>query len=112
MQQGTVEQQHNPTSSLCFVVLTRNYNTHLKPLTTRPSNTNTEAHANYVPEMSENATEVVYIPIKPGLDLSSGETKETWESTLNTIAKQPGVKALYWGRQIESPDTVQMLVGA
>jgi len=61
--------------------------------------------------MSENATEVVYIPMKPGLDLSSGEAKGTWESTLSTIAKQPGVKALYWGRQIENPDTVQMAVG-
>jgi hypothetical protein len=49
--------------------------------------------------------------MKPGLDLSSGETKEIWESTLRTIAKQPGVKAVYWGRQIESPDTVQILVG-
>jgi len=61
--------------------------------------------------MSENATEIVYIPMKPGLDLSTGEAKETWESTLSTIAKQPGAKALYWGRQIENPDTVQMAVG-
>ncbi|KAI4664885.1 uncharacterized protein J4E79_003184 [Alternaria viburni] len=60
--------------------------------------------------MSENATEIVYIPMKPGLDLSSGEAKETWESTLSTIAKQPGAKALYWGRQIENPETVQMAV--
>ena len=61
--------------------------------------------------MSKNATEVVYMPMKPGLDLSSGEAKEVWDSTLSTIAKQPGCKALYWGRQIENPDTVQMLVG-
>jgi len=60
--------------------------------------------------MSENATEIVYIPMKPGLDLSTDEAKETWESTLSTIAKQPGAKALYWGRQIENPDTVQMAV--
>jgi hypothetical protein len=51
------------------------------------------------------------MPMKPGLDLSLGETKEVWDSTLSTIAKQPGCKALYWGRQIENPDTVQMLVG-
>jgi hypothetical protein len=61
--------------------------------------------------MSENATEIAYLPMKPGIDLSSGEAKEAWESTLSTIAKQPGCKALYWGRQIENSDTVQMVVG-
>lgn len=61
--------------------------------------------------MSGSVTEVVYLHMKPGLDLSLGEAKEVWQSTLSTIAKQPGCKALYWGRQIENPDTVQMLVG-
>ncbi|KAG9191776.1 hypothetical protein G6011_10510 [Alternaria panax] len=60
--------------------------------------------------MAGNVTEIVYLPMKPSLDLSSGEAKEVWESTLSTIAKQPGCQALYWGRQIENPDTVQMLV--
>ncbi|KAH8644959.1 hypothetical protein IG631_02423 [Alternaria alternata] len=61
--------------------------------------------------MSGSVTEVVYLHMKPGLDLSSGEAEEAWQSTLSTIAKQPGCKALYWGRQIENPDTIQMLVG-
>jgi hypothetical protein len=58
--------------------------------------------------MSELATEIVYLPLKPNLDL---DTNATWAKTLTTIAQQPGVKAAYWGRQIENPDTVQMAIG-
>ncbi|KAL1800735.1 hypothetical protein ACET3X_001077 [Alternaria dauci] len=60
--------------------------------------------------MSENVSEVVYMSMRPALYLSSGEAKEAWQSTLSTIAQVPGCKALYWGRQLENPDTVQMVV--
>jgi hypothetical protein len=58
--------------------------------------------------MSELATEIVYLSLKPNLDL---DTNATWATILTTIAQQPGIKAVYWGRQIEHPDTVQMVVG-
>ncbi|KAE8824177.1 hypothetical protein PTNB85_08733 [Pyrenophora teres f. teres] len=61
--------------------------------------------------MSEPVTEVAYLPLKPSLDLSSGETKEAWQSALRTIASQPGFKTGYWGKQIENPDTLQLVIG-
>ncbi|EDU49368.1 ABM domain containing protein [Pyrenophora tritici-repentis] len=60
--------------------------------------------------MSEPITEVAYLPLKPSLDLSSGEAKEVWQSTLRTIASQPGFKTGYWGKQIENPDTLQLVI--
>lgn len=61
--------------------------------------------------MSGTTTEVVYLKLKPGLDLSAGKTKEDWEALLSTIKKQPGAKKLVWGRQIEHPDIVQIVEG-
>lgn len=61
--------------------------------------------------MSEPVTEVAYLPLKPSLDLSSGEIKEAWQSALRTIASQPGFKTGYWGKQIENPDTLQLVIG-
>ncbi|KAI8939799.1 hypothetical protein NX059_003538 [Plenodomus lindquistii] len=60
--------------------------------------------------MSARTIEVVYLPTKAGLDLSSGEAKTARDNTLNTIAKQPGVQALYWGTQVEHPDILQVVV--
>ncbi|RMZ70146.1 nuclear pore complex subunit [Pyrenophora seminiperda CCB06] len=62
-------------------------------------------------KMSYPVAEVAYLPLKPSLDLSSGKIKEAWQSTLRTIASQPGFKTGYWGRQIENPDTLQLVIG-
>lgn len=56
-------------------------------------------------------TEVVYIPLKAGLDLGNPDNKAVWDSTLATFAKQKGLNAVYWGRQVEDPDTLQLLQG-
>ncbi|USP73439.1 hypothetical protein yc1106_00713 [Curvularia clavata] len=61
--------------------------------------------------MSDTTTEVVYLLLKSGLDISAGEKKIQWEDGLSTIMKQPGAKRVLWGRQIEDPDTVQMIIG-
>ena len=62
-------------------------------------------------KMSDPVTEIAYLPLKPDLDLTSGDIKEVWQSTLRTIASQPGFKTGYWGKQIENPDTVQLVIG-
>ncbi|EUC32585.1 hypothetical protein COCCADRAFT_37528 [Bipolaris zeicola 26-R-13] len=60
--------------------------------------------------MLDVTTEVVYLPFKTGLDLSAGEKKEIWEDVLSTIKRQPGAIRVLWGRQIEHPDTVQLVI--
>ncbi|KAF2470414.1 uncharacterized protein BDR25DRAFT_287334 [Lindgomyces ingoldianus] len=60
--------------------------------------------------MSEQTTEIAYIPLASGLDLSSGDTQKMLEETLGTIKSQPGCKSLFWGRQIEHPDVMQMVI--
>lgn len=61
--------------------------------------------------MSKQATEVAYLPIAPGIDLESGDKAKTWQEGLSLIAAQPGYQAMYWGRQIEHPDIVQLVIG-
>ena len=61
--------------------------------------------------MAQPVTEVVYLPTKPGLDIESGEGKRVWESTVATIIKQPGVRKLYAGKQLEIPDVLQIVAG-
>ncbi|KAF2174870.1 hypothetical protein K469DRAFT_612899 [Zopfia rhizophila CBS 207.26] len=60
--------------------------------------------------MGPVTTEVVYVPLISGLDLATGENKKIWEETLQTITEQPGCLSLFWGRQIEHPDVIQMAV--
>ncbi|KAH9880176.1 hypothetical protein J1614_002202, partial [Plenodomus biglobosus] len=54
--------------------------------------------------------EVVQIPIREGVDLEVGEAKEAWDQVIDTIAKQPGLKAFYWGYQVENPEIVEMVI--
>ena len=61
--------------------------------------------------MLDVTTEVVYLPLKTGLDLSAGKEKEQWEDILSTIKRQPGAIRILWGKQIEHPDTVQLVIG-
>ena len=61
--------------------------------------------------MSDPVTEIAYVPLNPSISLDSGEGKEIWQSTLQTIASQEGFKRLYWGTQIENPSIAQMAIG-
>lgn len=61
--------------------------------------------------MPERTTEICILPLVAGLDLNSGDTKKLWEDALTTIKSSPGCESLYWGRQVEHPDVVQMMIG-
>lgn len=61
--------------------------------------------------MSVPVTEIAYIPIKPSINLETGEGKRIWDATLKTIASQAGFKQLLWGVQIERPGITQMVIG-
>lgn len=58
----------------------------------------------------EATTEVIVIPLLPGLDLDTGDAKGIWDSTLSTIADQPGYQKMFYGRQVEHPDTLQICI--
>jgi len=58
----------------------------------------------------QSTTEVVTLPFLPGLDLGAGDPKEAWDSVLRTVADQPGYQKIFWGRQVEHPDIVQLCI--
>ncbi|CAO2656060.1 Nn.00g048630.m01.CDS01 [Neocucurbitaria sp. VM-36] len=60
--------------------------------------------------MPQQATEIAYLPLKAGLDLEAGDAKTAWNEVLTTLAKQPGLKALFWGRQVENKDVLQLVI--
>ncbi|KAF2121961.1 hypothetical protein BDV96DRAFT_537006 [Lophiotrema nucula] len=60
--------------------------------------------------MSKKATEIAILPIPASVDLASGDSGKIWTDTLTTITSQAGAIAAYWGRQIEHPDVVQLVV--
>lgn len=60
--------------------------------------------------MSEQATEIALLPARPDVDLDNPETKAGWESALRIITKQPGFISLYWGRQIEHHDIIELVI--
>ncbi|KAF2024696.1 hypothetical protein EK21DRAFT_117541 [Setomelanomma holmii] len=58
--------------------------------------------------MATEATEVCYLPFQSGIDLEEADHKAVLTDTLDTIAKQDGMKSLYYGKQVENPDVSQM----
>ncbi|KAI9701936.1 MAG: hypothetical protein M1836_001280 [Candelina mexicana] len=40
----------------------------------------------------------------------SSDAGKVWQATLDTIMAQDGVQRAYWGRQVESPDTLELVV--
>ncbi|KAF2122921.1 hypothetical protein BDV96DRAFT_510628 [Lophiotrema nucula] len=61
--------------------------------------------------MSQHVTEIVYIPFKVGLDLESGDAAKLLDEVLSLLAKHKGTTSINWGRQIETPNVVQMVIG-
>lgn len=61
--------------------------------------------------MSGPVTEIAYLPLIPGLDLSSGEHKKLLDGFLGTIAAQQGCRLIYWGTQVEHPDILELAIG-
>lgn len=62
--------------------------------------------------MASPATEIAYISLKPSLDLEGNTTEaEIWQQALSTISEQKGYQRLYWGRQLEDPDVLLLVIG-
>ncbi|KAF2011751.1 hypothetical protein BU24DRAFT_426850 [Aaosphaeria arxii CBS 175.79] len=60
--------------------------------------------------MAPQITEIVYIPLRPDVDLDHGDAGNIWTDTLNTIATQPGCQSVLWGRQVEQPKTAELVI--
>lgn len=57
------------------------------------------------------ATEIAYVVLKPGVDLTSGTTGQAWDSTITTLKVQPGFQRAHCGRSIETPNLLMMFIG-
>jgi hypothetical protein len=58
-------------------------------------------------------TEIKTFYISQELDLENDETKEgeIWANTIRTYIEDLGTKLLWWGRLLEAPDVVKLVVG-
>ncbi|KAF2827309.1 hypothetical protein CC86DRAFT_405443 [Ophiobolus disseminans] len=61
--------------------------------------------------MTTSITELVHLPLIPNISLDSLEHKAILDSTLSTIAQQPGLTSLVWGTPVEHPYVVEMIQG-
>ena len=59
------------------------------------------------------ATEIAIFPVKADATIEDphSEAGKAWQSVVKTILAQEGAQRLHWGRQVESPNLVEMLVG-
>ncbi|OCK79313.1 hypothetical protein K432DRAFT_355207 [Lepidopterella palustris CBS 459.81] len=60
--------------------------------------------------MPPQATEIATLPLIAGAKLDSGDIGKLWDDALNTIAKTPGYQKMFWGRQVEHPDVLQLCI--
>ena len=58
-------------------------------------------------------TQMIILPIPLSIDIHESSTKygETWMKMLRLLEHYSGFKRLYWGRQVEKEDNVQLHVG-
>ena len=54
---------------------------------------------------------ILPIPISSNLDDATSKDGKAWQEVLNFIKKQPGFQRVYWGRQVETPEKVQLHIG-
>lgn len=59
------------------------------------------------------ATEIAVFPLNAGVNLDDPKSASgaIWQSTLDTVSQQDGYQRLYWGRQIENPQILTILIG-
>lgn len=59
------------------------------------------------------ATEIATLPLDAGANLEDPQSSSSkiWQSALDTISQQDGYQRLYWGRQVENPQIMMLLVG-
>jgi hypothetical protein len=60
--------------------------------------------------MPNQTFELVYLKLKPGTDITTGEDKAKWNKGGNILTSQPGCNAFFYGTQIEYPDTIQFVI--
>ncbi|KAI9877432.1 MAG: hypothetical protein M1830_003917 [Pleopsidium flavum] len=62
--------------------------------------------------MSFPATEIAILPLLPGSQIEdpSSNAGKVWTDTINTVSQQDGFQRAYWGRRIENPSEVQLLI--
>jgi hypothetical protein len=55
--------------------------------------------------------ELAYLPLAPGVDLTTGDHKKSWDAGLKTLSSQKGYRNAFWGRQIEHPEILDLVIG-
>src|SRR6266536_842100 len=65
-----------------------------------------------IPKMAQPVTECATIVLKPGVDIE-GHTQEAkiWKETLKIVSEQDGYQREYYGRQLENPNVLMLLIG-
>lgn len=62
--------------------------------------------------MASPATEVAILPLSPGATIedASSSAGKTWKSIVDTLLAQEGCQHVYWGRQVEARNTVDLFI--
>lgn len=62
--------------------------------------------------MASLATEVATLPLSPRATIedASSSAGKTWKSIVDTILAQEGCQHVYWGRQVETPNTLDLFI--
>ena len=59
-------------------------------------------------------TEIVNVtfPAEPDLENEASPEGQIWTSTLQTYLTHPGTKTVWWGRRVDSPQVVKLIIGS
>jgi len=60
--------------------------------------------------MTQQVSEAAILPIKPGTDLESGDVKTALHAAFQALTSQTGCQNLFYGRQVEHPDFLQLSI--
>ncbi|KAF8850345.1 hypothetical protein BDZ45DRAFT_633090 [Acephala macrosclerotiorum] len=61
--------------------------------------------------MALQATEIVYITLKPGIELEgTSASAQAWADIIATLQRQDGYQRLYYGRTVENPNLLIMMI--
>ena len=63
--------------------------------------------------MVHPATEVAISPVRADatIEAPDSEAGKAWQEFLKILLAQEGIQRVHWGRQVEDPNVVEMLVG-
>ena len=58
-------------------------------------------------------TEIATMPLKAGAHVedTNSASHAVWQSILDTVSSQDGFQRLYWGRRVEAPNEITVLIG-